>query len=800
MKRILGASVILAILFSCSAPEREGGDGGFTLFTGTPGSGEARIALGERTASGEGFVYPGLWEENDALSLYRISDGQYLGDALLTSGAGTALGSFRFDGSTGDAPVRLVWPAGAALYGENDLPGVQQQSGADARPLSACGFAVSGVTGPQQGNNFALKHIPALVRIGVSAGLGTAYQGAQLHALTFRVPGAALSGHFRYDPETERITPGEDAQDAVTVNLTEPLVLDDERRDVWLSALPCDCTGRLVLVSLELERAGVHTAVTVKFTGKELCSGCVHSLRVTDLTSLVTPADYSLPEYTYTSINYKKKVENSSWSTASQVRTVDGMNHLDRFAYNTLDRFGGYKGVKPDYITSTNTEGFWRTGWYRNRPVFVNPDGNVTFLHGVNGVGPVINSDFNNATWQSIYNARFGLDNAAWAAWAGSVLADDYEFNFYSSNASRIKYYRGNAAGYGNTPDTDDFLMHPASQETSQFQILYMLRTFIYDYYSLSGGISPLDDSVRSRFVFLFDPRYLDYIDALAAYAASIFRDEKNFIGYITDNELGFRFAPGNNNPSIRLADFLTLDTGDGYPDAFAAAKAYAEQFMRDRGVTPAVANVTEALDEAFLDDVATYYYRTVTEALRRHDPNHLLLGNRLHGKPMSLPTVVKACARFNDVVTVNVYGYWEPSSDYFTTNIKSWIGEKPVMITEFYTCSASENYKGTAYNNGGEGGGWIVPDQAARGKFYQNWAIRCLELGNIVGWEWFQFYDEFNDKGWKNKGLTSPYFSAYSCSPYFRQLHRNIYQIMDYFTEGPSGGGAGSLPEGIWE
>ena len=104
-------------------------------------------------------------------------------------------------------------------------------------------------------------------------------------------------------------------------------------------------------------------------------------------------------------------------------------------------------------------------------------------------------------------------------------------------------------------------------------------------------------------------------------------------------------------------------------------------------------------------------------------------------------------------------------------------------MITEFYTRNANQSFKGTPYTNSGEGGGWIVQSQEARGLYYQNFTRKALTYSNIVGWQWFQAMDDFLiGYGWNNKGLASPDFHYYECIDLFRRLHWNIYQILDYY------------------
>ena len=297
----------------------------------------------------------------------------------------------------------------------------------------------------------------------------------------------------------------------------------------------------------------------------------------------------------------------------------------------------------------------------------------------------------------------------------------------------------------------------------------------------------------------MYDPAWESYLDSYTAEVTAFYKNSPNFIGYYTDNEMQFRWA--DSKPGISLKGWIALE---GDARCYAYAKKHAEDFIRDNyGVEPVAANITDAMESAFLSEVSRYYYRSVTEAIRRHDPNHLLLGSRLHGKPMQLKEVTQACAEFNDVVSTNIYGVWEPADSYYGNTIPDWIGDKPCMISEFYTRNEKQTFKGVPYANTGEGGGWIVTSQDDRGKYYENFTRKAISFKNIVGWQWFQAMDDYLiNYGWNNKGLAAPDFQYYACMPRFRRLHWNIYQLLDYYCGTPNAHTAGTTAfnNATWE
>ena len=57
------------------------------------------------------------------------------------------------------------------------------------------------------------------------------------------------------------------------------------------------------------------------------------------------------------------------------------------------------------------------------------------------------------------------------------------------------------------------------------------------------------------------------------------------------------------------------------------------------------------------LFDLATHYYRTIHDAIRRYDPNHLILGDRYEGRARLAEEVLKAAVPYVDVLSFQNFG-----------------------------------------------------------------------------------------------------------------------------------------------
>ena len=734
--------------------------------------------------------WQGLWQAGDELAVWCTADDTKAGVATLTDGSGKSSASWLLKTNVdAGAKARIFYPATAGpdhyvISGGEDYAWSEEVTLDASWPVE-----------------FTLYSPLSYIRLLYGAAKGTELYGATLSGVRFEAEGAALTGAFTPDFAAKTVTPAKSALSWAEVNLAEPQPVYEMDGEIWMAVFPADLTGRKCDFRCSLKDAkGVDRTVEARLAGRKLEAGKVYSIRLQSLGGLVTHGDRSKAEYSPVSIDYKVNATDASFTKGNQT-PLDGMNWMDKYNTNPCDRWGGLPGVTPDEITSTNPEGFWRTGKKNGRHVMVDPDGNIALLHGMNGVAPEILKEASSAAGQREFKARFGNDNLAWASWAGKVVAAA-GFNFYSTNTKTVSAYAGTI-----TREIEDRLHNPLEdKQLGQVELAFMLRDFRNNYYTASHSGRGFNDQELNVLALVFDPYYLDYIDATARKCAEISRGKKNFIGWYLDNELQFRWDK-DSKPGIYLKDWLVLEGGPDHCQAGPYARQFAEDFMRNRyGVEPVLANITPAMEDAFLLEVCRYYYRTATEAIRRHDPDHLVLGTRLHGRPRQLPAVVKACAEYCDVVSINIYAMWEPQDSYFNGNYSVWVAEwdRPFLVSEFYIRDINATFDGKPYSKTGEGGGWYVKGQEDRGRFYQGYTRKLVSYANCVGWEWFQMTDDYAESynGWNNKGIVTPDYQPYKgILRYMRRHNWNLYQIMDYYCPGiVQGASTEDIPGAVWE
>jgi hypothetical protein len=276
--------------------------------------------------------------------------------------------------------------------------------------------------------------------------------------------------------------------------------------------------------------------------------------------------------------------------------------------------------------------------------------------------------------------------------------------------------------------------------------------------------------------IFVFDPGFEAFCDQYAR-SLAVGKEDQCLLGHFSDNELPLNRAA--------LRNYLQLPEPDpGHQAALA--------WMRARHGEKATAkDIMDQDEQDFLALVVERYFRIVSKAIKRYDPNHLYLGARFHGAVPRLPEVFRAAGPYVDVVSVNLYHVWTPDQD----RLAMWEREsgRPVLITEWYAKGMDSGLANTT------GAGWLVKTQRDRGRFYQNFALALLQAKGCVGWHWFKYID--NDPTAakvdpsnvdSNKGIVNNRYVPYApLLEAMKQLNQRAYSLVEYFSRQPDSSGA---------
>lgn len=410
----------------------------------------------------------------------------------------------------------------------------------------------------------------------------------------------------------------------------------------------------------------------------------------------------------------------------------------------TLDDLPGVAGTKPDAGLSqyggwkahqTKATGFFYPTQIEGRWWLVDPEGYL-FLH--KGIAAV--SQLGTAGARAAQKNLFGGDQE-WAAQTTQLMRA-HGFN-----------------GLGAWSDTERL------RNANPPLVYTRIWNFMSGYGAKRGGTYQKSGHMGypNDCIFVLDPAFEEFCDQHAKKLAAQ-KDDPWLLGHFSDNEL----------PLWRtsLKGFLKFRASDhGH---IAALK-----WLRERhGANATVANITEQDEKDFLGVVVDRYFRIVSSAIKKYDPNHLFLGSRINGRATTYPEIFRAAAPYLDVVAVNYYWAWTPEPELMAM----WNREsgRPFIITEWY---AKGMDSGLANRSGA---GWIVKTQADRGCFYQNFTLGLLESKVCVGWDWFKYIDNDPEATGvdpsnvdSNKGIVSNRYAPYApLLDAMKQINDRVYTL----------------------
>ena len=205
-------------------------------------------------------------------------------------------------------------------------------------------------------------------------------------------------------------------------------------------------------------------------------------------------------------------------------------------------------------------------------------------------------------------------------------------------------------------------------------------------------------------------------------------------IGWFVDNELSWGdddldvgravFASPATQPA-KIAAVRRLE--EKYGTIAALNDAWSGHYASWDAVREATVTNAPAEDLAMVHGlVVAKYYRTVRDAVKAAAPDILYLGSRIaKGKD----AVYRECARYCDVVSVNIYGK-TPDRD-----LPEGADDKPMLVAEFHVGATDRGM----FHPGLVAAG----NQSERAECYRRYVEACLDNPRYVGAHWFQWQDQ---------------------------------------------------------
>ena len=221
-------------------------------------------------------------------------------------------------------------------------------------------------------------------------------------------------------------------------------------------------------------------------------------------------------------------------------------------------------------------------------------------------------------------------------------------------------------------------------------------------------------------------------------------RDEASVMGYFFDNELAWG-AGGASATGM-------FDAVAKMPPENPARQAL-DAFLAERNLGGGAAlkggEIPQETKVEFLRLAARRYFGTIAEAIRRHDPNHLLLGARFAGLGSAHRVVWEEAGMFCDILTFNSYPWADLGENVVYLSSRddtraadayalrhSWAG-RPLMVTEWSFPTLDSGLPCAC------GAGQRFRTQAERARASELYARTLMALPFMVGFDYFMWVDE---------------------------------------------------------
>lgn len=268
-----------------------------------------------------------------------------------------------------------------------------------------------------------------------------------------------------------------------------------------------------------------------------------------------------------------------------------------------------------------------------------------------------------------------------------------------------------------------------------------------------------------------FSEEWIERVDRIGREVVANYSTDPNLIGYFLDNELHWGSdwcslldlfdtycnLPGDSAGKIILVDFLEQRYNDTISDFNLVWRTnffdFDEILCENRlGMWP---YTIEARNDhnAFTYLVAEQYFKTCYETIKKYDSNHLILGARFQSFLTPIE-VVKACAPYVDVVSVNHYVakplvlplaliFQDIMAFTRPTNILDefyQISERPILISEFYFRAKDSGLPNTKPPR------LVMPvvaNQRQRALCFEIIARLFINKPYSVGYHWFAYSDQ---------------------------------------------------------
>ncbi len=216
--------------------------------------------------------------------------------------------------------------------------------------------------------------------------------------------------------------------------------------------------------------------------------------------------------------------------------------------------------------------------------------------------------------------------------------------------------------------------------------------------------------------------------------------DNKLLIGYFVNNEPLYENLPAKIPTldaswacKVELVEMLEkkYKTITAFREAWGVTDAESFEQLKDKGLPVKTRQASHDMAD-YMQHFHETFLALVCDTARKYDPNHMIIGTRLQHGTFNNEQYCKLMGRYFDIISFNYYTYGFDMD--FLNKVMRWVGDKPMMFSEFYWDSPPDS--------GLPGGVKDVASQKERGLAYRHYVENAAVMPWLVGVQWYTLLD----------------------------------------------------------
>ncbi len=440
--------------------------------------------------------------------------------------------------------------------------------------------------------------------------------------------------------------------------------------------------------------------------------------------------------------------------------------------------WGGLPGSKEKY--GFKATGFFHLEKWNGREVLVDPEGNLYFHLGICGMNAGGIDTTCVAGREGLFEwlpEKSGKFSQAWRGQqriAVSFYLANYIRKFGAYDAAewqkrmidRMRSWGFNAFG--------EFTWIAGDNDKSGFAITHCLEHY--------AKRQPFH-LITKDFIDPYDEYNFPLLEKDFAQKTAPWKGKPMLIGYYTENERHYNVVlpallalPKEIPAKRKFAEMMKQRYQNdiaGFNEAWGAKWNHFNDVASHAMPEPRTARGeadAAAFEHVFFDD----YYKLIRSTLKKADPDHLYLGERLLPAQTYHEAAVKALAKYCDIFSVNYY-----VNEYDPKDIERYarITGRPLLLSEWSFGSPEQGLFGCRNKTNDD----------ERGKAYRRYAENAMASPHVVGVQWYALLDEPNTgRGYTTVGERYNMGFLNVCDRPFKKLishayaaNSNLYELM---------------------